>query len=185
MTGSDRRKRIHVALCFFMSFGFAHGTQDAAQGGRDPLGQLARAEATWRESRTDAYEFRFHYACNGLVPQPRGLYPGFLFRVKHGESTLINSAGQPVRMAADAQYSAVERLFDIIRKESTGRPAKLDVRYDPIRAIPHVSASIQLLTFLMLNFSFHSSRGRFLTVGFQKEGTLHFQNLSPLSCPLA
>jgi Family of unknown function (DUF6174) len=110
--------------------------QDAAQAGPDPLGQLARAEAKWRESRTDAYEFRFHYACNGLVPQPRSLYPGLLFRVKHGESTLINSAGQPVRMALDAQYATVERLFDFIRKESTGHPAKLDVQYDPARGYP-------------------------------------------------
>jgi hypothetical protein len=105
--------------------------QDAAQAGPDPFGQLARAEAKWRTSRTDAYEFRFHYACNDLVPQPRSRYPGLLFRVKHGESTLINSAGQPVRMAPDAQYATVERLFDFIRKESTGHPAKLDVQYDP------------------------------------------------------
>jgi Family of unknown function (DUF6174) len=110
--------------------------QDAAQAGPDPLGQLARAEAKWRGSRTDAYEFRFHYACNDLIPQPRSLYPGLLFRVKHGESTLINSAGQPVRMAPDAQYATVERLFDFIRKESTGHPAKLDVQYDPARGYP-------------------------------------------------
>ena len=136
MTESARRKRIHVALCLLMSFGFARGTQDAAQAGPDPLGQLTRAEAKWRESRTDTYEFRFHYACNDLVPQPRSLYPGLLFRVKLGESTLINSAGPPVRMAPDAQYATVERLFDYIRKESTGHPAKLDVQYETARGYP-------------------------------------------------
>ena len=110
--------------------------RDVAQAGGDLLGQLARAEATWRKSRTDAYEFRFHYACNGLVPQPRSQYPGLLFRVRRGESTLINSAGQPVRMTPDAQYATVERLFDFIRTESTGHPARLDVQYDPVRGYP-------------------------------------------------
>jgi len=30
----------------------------------------------------------------------------------------------------------VERLFHFTRKESTGRPARLDVQYDPIRGYP-------------------------------------------------
>ena len=39
-------------------------------------------------------------------------------------------------MASDAQYATVERLFDFIRKESTGHPAHLDVQYDPARGYP-------------------------------------------------
>jgi Family of unknown function (DUF6174) len=39
-------------------------------------------------------------------------------------------------VAADAQYSTVERLFEFIRKEWTGRPSNLDVQYDPARGYP-------------------------------------------------
>ena len=134
--------------------------QDAAQAGPDPLGQLARAEAKWRESRTDAYEFRFHYACNGLVPQPRSLYPGLLFRVKHAESTLINSAGQSLRMASDAQYATVERLFDFIRKNRLATRRSWMFSTIPLEAIQRVSASIRLLTFLMTSMDSRSVTSR-------------------------
>jgi len=129
-------KPIGLCAASLLLFALRLTEQDATQPGADAMGQLARAEAKWRESRTDTYEFRFHHACNDLVPQPRSQYPGLLFRVNHGESTLINSAGQPVRVTPDAPYATVERLFDFIRKESTGHPAKLDVQYDPVRGYP-------------------------------------------------
>lgn len=129
-------KPIGLFAASLLFFALPLTEQAATQPSADAMGQLARAEAKWRESRTDTYEFRLRYACNGLVPQPPSQYPGLLFRVNHGESTLINSVGQPVRVTPDAAYATVERLFDFIRTESTGHPAKLEVQYDPVRGYP-------------------------------------------------
>ena len=90
------------------------GAQQTVSASAEPLEELARAEARWFASKTEAYEYRFQYACNGLIaPTPAGVQPGFLFRVKDRESTYLKSRGEvPVAVAAElVQYSTVEKLF--------------------------------------------------------------------------
>jgi len=129
-------------------------SQHPARASAEPLEELARAEAKWRASRTEAYEFRFQYACNGLIaPTPAGVQPGFLFRVKNEASAYLETPGAvPVPVAADlVQYSTVEKLFAFIRKAWAAHPSGrqtgdlvaidfaqflMDVQYDPARGYP-------------------------------------------------
>ena len=146
-------KHAHFALCLLMCLP-AVGTrasQHAAGTSTEPLDELARAEAKWQASKTDAYEFRFQYACNGLIPPPPPDLPvGMLFRVKGGESTYVRPGADPVPVAAElVQYSTVEKLFAFIRKAWGARPSdpqpgdlmrvtrfRMDVQYDQARGFP-------------------------------------------------
>lgn len=106
--------------------------------GPELLDQLVRAEATWQASKTEAYEFRFEYACNGLIPPPPPDMPrGMLIRVKDGASTYLRPGALPVPVAAElVQYGTVEKLFTFIRKAWTSRPVHMDVQYDQARGFP-------------------------------------------------
>jgi hypothetical protein len=129
------------------------GAQQTVNALAEPLEELARAEARWFASKTEAYEYRFQYACNGLIaPTPAGVQRGFLFRVKDRESTYLKSRGEvPVAVAAElVQYSTVEKLFAFIRKVWATRPSDpqagdlrgifpkflMDVQYEPARGYP-------------------------------------------------
>lgn len=113
-------------------------SQDPASAPPEPLDQLAPAEAKWQAGRTDAYEFRVQYVCNGLIPPtPPGVQPGMLFRVKGGESTFLRSDVVAEPVAPDlVRYSKVERLFAFIRAAGARRPSKMDVQYDQARGYP-------------------------------------------------
>lgn len=65
-------KHARFALCVLMGLGPVStvASQDPASAPSELLGLLARAEAKWQASMTEAYEFRFQYACNGLIPPP-------------------------------------------------------------------------------------------------------------------
>jgi hypothetical protein len=100
-------------------------TQDFASAPAEPLDELARAEAKWQASKTDAYEFRFQYACNGVIPPPLpDVPPAILIRVKDGKSTYLEAPGAvPVPVAGElVQYSTIEKLFAFIRKAWAARP---------------------------------------------------------------
>jgi hypothetical protein len=144
-----------VALCLLMGFGFVStaASQEPASAPPELLDQLVRAEAKWQASKTEAYEFRFQYACNGLIPPPPpDVQPGRLIRVKDGEITYLETPGAvPVPVAADlVQYSTIEKLFAFIRKAWAARPSDpqpgdlrqifprflMDVQYDPARGYP-------------------------------------------------
>jgi uncharacterized protein DUF6174 len=148
-------KLARFALCLLMYMGAVSigGAQRPASGSVDPLEELVRAEAKWQASKTEAYEFRFQYACNGLLaPNPSDVPPGMLFRVKDGESTYLRPGAVPVPVAAElVQYSTVEKLFAFIRKAWAARPPepepsdvmrfnlprfRLDVQYDSARGYP-------------------------------------------------
>lgn len=50
----------------------------------------------------EAYEFRFQYACNHMMPTlPPDVPPGMLFRVKDGESTFLRPGALPVPVPAE------------------------------------------------------------------------------------
>src|SRR5690349_21624290 len=80
--------------------------------GPELLDELVRAEAKWQASKIVDYEFRFEYACNGMIPPPPPDTPrGMLIRVKDGESTYVRPGAAPVPVAAElVQYSTVEKL---------------------------------------------------------------------------
>ena len=105
---------------------------------REPLDELKRAEAKWQASRTSPYQFKFQYACNGLIPPtPPGVQRGFVFRVNDEESRLLRTDGDAEPVAPDlVQYSSVERLFGFIRAAWGRHPSKMDVAYDPVRGYP-------------------------------------------------
>jgi len=113
----------------------APSTGKAAQ---EPPDELNRAEAKWRASRTGVYQFKFQYACNGLIPPtPPGVQRGFLFRVSDGESRLLRTDVDAEPAAPNlVQYSSVERLFAFIRAAWGRHPSKMDVEYDPARGYP-------------------------------------------------
>ena len=131
-------KHTLLVLCLLIGVGFVGtgSSQDPASV-TDPLDQLARAEAKWQTSRTDAYQFRFEYACNGLIPPtPQGVQPGLLFRVKDGTSTFLRSDVAESVGPDLVQYSTVQRLFAFIRMAWTRQPSRLTVQYDPKRGYP-------------------------------------------------
>jgi Family of unknown function (DUF6174) len=113
------------------------GSQRSGGGQPDVLDELLHAERTWRASKIEAYEFRFEYACNGLLPRvPPGTAP-IVIRVKDGKSAYVRPGSDPVPVpAALAQYSTVEKLFAFIRKAWTSRPLHVDVQYDQARGYP-------------------------------------------------
>jgi Family of unknown function (DUF6174) len=149
-------KHARFALCLLMCLGAVatRGSQHPASASAEPLAELARAEAKWHASKTEAYEFRFQSACNGLIQPPLpDVPPGILIRVKDGESTYLDTPGAvPVPVAAElVQYSTVEKLFALIRKAWAARPSdpepgdvmrfnfprfRIDVQYDPLRGYP-------------------------------------------------
>jgi hypothetical protein len=103
------------------------------------LEDLDRAEAKWKASKIEAYEFRFQYACNGLIrPEVLDRSPGrLLFRVAAGESRLWGPNISNARVIGNlVQYSTVEQMFDFIRRAWTSRPARLEVQYDEAHAYP-------------------------------------------------
>ena len=148
-------KRARIGFCVLMCLG-AVGTRDAQKpviAPAEAFEELNRAEAKWLASKTEAYEFRFQYACNGLIPpRPPDVPPGMLIRVKDGESTFLRLGTGPVPVPADlVQYSTVEKLFAFIRKAWAARPSGpqpddlvginfpqflMDVQYDPARGYP-------------------------------------------------
>ena len=127
-------------LCLFLGLGslVATGSQVPATSAPQPPDELARAEAKWQASRTNAYEFRFQYACNGLIPPtPASVQPGVLVRVKGGESRFLRTDSDAESLAPDlVQYSTVERLFAFIRTAWARTPSKMDVEYDQARGYP-------------------------------------------------
>jgi hypothetical protein len=148
-------KRARIALCVLMCLGAVstRGAQTPVIAPAEASEELARAEAKWLGSKTEAYEFRFQYACNGLIaPPPPDIPPGMLIRVKDGESTFLRPGVVPVPVAAElVQYSTVEKLFAFIRKVWAARPSGpqagdlvginfpqflMDVQYDPARRYP-------------------------------------------------
>ena len=148
-------KHARIAFCVLMCLGAVgtRGAQTPVIAPAEALDELARAEAKWLASKTEAYEFRFQYACNGLIPPPPpDIPPGMLIRVKDGESTFLRPGVVPVPVAAElAQYSTVEKLFPFIRKAWAERPPRpqdgdlvginfpqflMDVQYDPARGYP-------------------------------------------------
>jgi uncharacterized protein DUF6174 len=149
-------KHARVALGLLMCMGAVgiRGSQFPAGASAEPLEELARAEAKWQVSKAEAYEFRFQYACNGMIaPRLPDVPPGVLIRVKGGESTYLEAPGAaPVSAAAElVQYSTVEKLFASIRKAWADRPSdpqpgdlmgfnvrrfRMDVEYDPARGYP-------------------------------------------------
>ena len=133
-------KHARFVLCLLMGWG-AVGTgasQDPASAPPELLDQLARAEAKWQASKTEAYEFRFQHACNGLIaPPPSDVPPGALIRVKGGASMYLRPGAVAIPVAAElVQYSTVEHLFAVIRKASTSRPFSMEAQYDQARGYP-------------------------------------------------
>jgi len=103
------------------------------------LEDLARAEAKWKASKIEAYEFRFQYACNGLIRYDvLDRWPGRLrFRVADGESRLWGPNITNARVTGDGvQYSTVEQMFEFIRTAWTSGPARLEARYDEAHGYP-------------------------------------------------
>jgi hypothetical protein len=133
-------KYIHFVLCLFLGLGslVASRSQVPAKAAPEPLDELARAEAKWQASRTNAYEFRFQYACNGLIPPtPAGVQPGLLFRVKDRESRFLRTDVDAEPVAAElVQYSTIEKLFAFIRTAWARSPSNMDVQYDQARGYP-------------------------------------------------
>lgn len=145
-------KHTRLVFCLLACLASVATAQYPANASQEPLEDLARAEAKWRASKTDAYEFRFQHACNGLIAPPRPGEPlGVLFRVSGGESKFLGPAGAAARVPRDlVQYSTVERLFAFIRKVWAGRPSdpldpptrgltpmfQMDVQYDQARGYP-------------------------------------------------
>ncbi len=146
---------VFILLLGLIPVGGPGASQDFASAPAELLDQLARAEAKWQANKIVAYEFRFQYACNGLIPPgPPDVPPGMLFRVKGGESTYVRPGADPVPVAMEfVQYSTVEKLFAFIRKAWGARPPdpepgdpphmrvnfprfQMDVQYDPARGYP-------------------------------------------------
>ena len=101
------------------------------QNGAPPeqLEQLARAESKWLASKPDAYEFRFQYACNDLIPSPPGGVQPWVFQVKGRQSTLVADVTATVRAKLE-QYETVEKQFAFIRTAWESRPHAVSVTYD-------------------------------------------------------
>jgi len=91
----------------------------------------------WQASKIKGYEFRFQYACNGLIHIPPPDVPrGMLIRVKDGESMYLRPGAGPVPVAAElVQYATVEKLFAFIRQAWTSRPVHMEVQYDQARRL--------------------------------------------------
>jgi len=106
--------------------------------GPELLDELVRAEERWQASKIKGYEFRFQYACNGLIHIPPPDVPrGMLIRVKDGESMYLRPGAGPVPVAAElVQYATVEKLFAFIRQAWTSRPVHMEVQYDQTRGFP-------------------------------------------------
>jgi uncharacterized protein DUF6174 len=113
-------------------------SQDPTSAPANVLDELDRAEATWQASKIEAYEFRFHYACNGLIPPTPPQVPrGMLIRFKDGKSTYVRPGADPVPVSMElVQYSTVEKLFAFIRKAWTSGPVRMQVQYDQARGFP-------------------------------------------------
>jgi hypothetical protein len=113
------------------------GAQRPAATPQYVLDELARAETKWKTSKIERYEFRFQYACNGLLSdQPPGT-PPIVFRVKNGTSTLLRPGADPVVVAGElVRYSTVEKLFAFIREAWTKRPYRMEASYDEARGFP-------------------------------------------------
>jgi hypothetical protein len=135
-----RMRHAHVIFILFIVVSpiTTGSSQEPTRAPANVLDDLARAEAKWRASKTEAYEFRFQYACNGLIPPtPPEVPPGMLIRVKDGESTHLRPGAVPVPVASElVHYSTVEKLFAFIRKAWTSRPSHMEVQYDQARGYP-------------------------------------------------
>src|SRR4051812_45596696 len=125
--------RIGVVLVIGLALVRTGASQVQNSAAPEPVEQLARAESRWLANKPDAYEFRFEYACNGLIPpQPNPPLPGaqpWTFQVKGGQSTLVADVTATVRAKME-QYETVEKQFAFIRTAWESRPHALSVTYD-------------------------------------------------------
>ena len=113
------------------------GSQHSAGAQPNVLEELLHAETRWRANKVEVYEFRFQYACNGLIPPPPPGTAFIVFRIKDGRSAYLRPGADPVPVPAEwAQYSTVEKLFAFIRKAWTSRPIHMDAQYDQARGYP-------------------------------------------------
>jgi hypothetical protein len=128
-----RRTRIGVLLVIVLAFVRTGASQVQNSAPPAQLEQLARAESRWLANKPDVYEFRFEYACNGLIPpQPNPPLPGaqpWMFQVKGGRSTLVADVTATVRAKME-QYETVEKQFAFIRTAWGNRPHAVSVTYD-------------------------------------------------------
>ena len=128
-----RRASIGVILVIGLAFVRTGASQVQNSAPPEQLEQLARAESRWLANKPDVYEFRFEYACNGLIPpQPNPPLPGaqpWMFQVKSGQSTLVADVTATVRAKME-QYETVEKQFAFIRTAWKGRPHAVSVTYD-------------------------------------------------------
>jgi hypothetical protein len=113
------------------------GARRRAAAPQSVLDELGRAETKWKTSKIQAYQFRFQYACNGLIPPPPPGAPPILFRVNNRISTSLRPGADPVAVPGElVQYSAVENLFAFIREAWEKRPDRLEASYDEARGYP-------------------------------------------------
>jgi hypothetical protein len=124
-------------ICLFTALTAASAVASQVQSGApgDQLQQLTRAEAIWLASKPEAYEFRFEYACHGLIEVPPGGLQPLLFRIKGGETTFPSD---PVAHVPNhlQRYATVEKQFALIRKALDNRPYRLEAQYDPHLGCP-------------------------------------------------
>jgi Family of unknown function (DUF6174) len=126
---------VRIGCILVIGLAFVHTGDSHIQNSASPeqLEQIARAESKWLANKPDAYEFRFAYACNGLIPpQPNPPMTGaqpWMFQVKGGQSTLAVDVTATVRVKME-QYETVEKQFAFIRKAWESRPRAVSVTYD-------------------------------------------------------
>lgn len=127
-----------TSIGLILAIGLALVRTEASQGPNDfkkQLEELSRAESKWLASKTDTYEFRFDYACNGLIPPAPSTVQSWVFRVKRSESILAGDVTDVVRSRLE-QFETVEKQFEFIRTALKSRPDRLNVAYDQDRGYP-------------------------------------------------